>query len=217
MGLSSEVQKHIKEVLKNAPPGTRSNELVYSESDSKRQHVIITDMMASPNGVFTWTKPNTDPKLDLPMTGLDYWEKFKTFMLTRMGMKPRYFVITVDDRKIVPTEKEPTQINRQKYSKVEEPVRLEDEVESKAMLFYDQGFVFPGGRSTPEPIPPSLCRGSSHLRKPLARYLLHKLESWLRENLATCTSFWGTSLIFDYDGHRFLMLEFDRVVGMRFL
>ena len=215
MGLSSEVNKHIKEVLKDAPPGTRSNSLEYSEQESKRQKVIITDMMASPNGVFTWFKPNTDPSLDLPMTGLDYWEKFKTFMLTRMAMKPRYLVITVDDRHIVPIEKEPTQANRLKYSKVKEPIRLDEEAESKGLLFYDHGLMYPGGRLSPEPISPSLCRGSSHLRKPLARYLLHKLETWLRENFATCTSFWCTSLIFDYDGSKFLMLEFDKTLGVK--
>jgi len=129
MGLSSEVNKRIKEILENAPPGTRSNSLEYSEHDLKRERVIVTDMMASPNGVFTWSKPNSDPKLDLPMTGLDYWEKFKTFILTRMSMKPRFLVITVDDRKIVPREKEPTQKKRLEYYKVKDNIRIEEDEE----------------------------------------------------------------------------------------
>lgn len=218
MGLSTDVNKHDKEVLKNAPPGTRTNSLEYTEQELKREHVIITDMMASPNGVFTWSKPDTKPSDDVPMTGLDYWEQFKKFMLTRMGMKPRYMAICVDDRKYVPVEKEKTQLNRQKYSKVENPIKLDEEEEISGSLFCDRGFKCQTGghgRLTPEPIPPSLCRGSSHLRKPLARYLLGKLEAYLRDNLSTCTSFWGTSLIFDYDGFQFVLIEFDQTTGIK--
>lgn len=218
MGVHGDVNKRCKEIGENAPDGTvvLNKNVFYTPEQVRSANgiVVAEDIMASPNGPYTWCKLGTDPKADVPMLGIDYWLKFLRFITTRIEMKPRHIVLCADDRKYTPIEKIPTQEKRQESNKVEKRLTLSPHDEAhKNHIFTDDGICHPE-HSTQDAmgnweyvaLAPSICRSSSHLRKPLIRYFIKKLEHWIRENYALFASSVQT-IDFDYDGNQYLSFQ----------
>lgn len=225
MGQGSENNKRNKELISNAPPGTvdyKTQKIIYdptNTNNNNNQHITIIDKLASPAGMFTWYKPNTSPKEDLPMTGYELWMKFLTYMKTRMEMKPTRIIVTVDDRWWTPVEKFPTQEDRQSSTKIKiEPLKLSQEQEDNvdSQLFYDGGIVHPdhssqdgSGNYIPTPIRPSLLRGSSHLRKVLTRFFIKRFIQWISENTLFMLHNSIQGIDFDFHGRTYTSLDLD--------
>lgn len=220
MGLSAATRKRIKELLANAPEGTLCGSLEYvSQADRTRRCVIPVDMMASPSGMFTWCKPNTKPSDDVPMTGYDYWIRFEVRLKHWLSLRPMHLIITADDRKLVPVEKAETQEKRFKHSKITEPIYLTEQEELYGDVFTDWGIKAASynklrneaGLFHPVPLPPSLCRGSSHLRKPLCRYFIQKVVTWIRANWTLFVQSGTQSIVFDYDGLKYTCIKYNKL------